>query len=211
MSHSQITHQQLIAYAAGEIRGADAERVRAHLERDADAARTVHSYRLARQTVLGDNGVDPPTEVLERARSIFDPTVHRGNRQSLAECVGGLIAQLIFDSRAQPALAGLRGQATSFQMTWRLAPESGIELDLQAERTDAPGPERWQLVGQVTSREPIGPLTVNLYHAGGSAAVHSVDTDDRGSFVLRVEPGPYDLHLQLPGGRRTVVPDIRLS
>ncbi len=210
MSHSQITHQQLIAYAAGELRGADAEQVQAHLQRDADAARTVHRYRQARQTILGDDGVDPPAEVLERARSIFDPTVHAGDRQSLAECVGGLIAQLIFDSRAQPALAGLRGQATSFQMTWRLTPESGMELDLQAELTDAPGGERWQLVGQVTSREPIGPLTVRLCHAGSSAAVHSVDADERGSFVLRVEPGPYDLHLHLPGGH-TVVPDIRLS
>ena len=211
MSNAKITHQQLIAYAAGELRGADAERVQAHLERDAAAARTVHSYRLARQTVLGDNGVDPPTEALERARSIFDPTVHGGHRQSLAESVGSLIAQLIFDSRAQPALAGLRDPATSFQMTWRLALESGMEIDLQAELTDAPGPKRWQLVGQVTSREPIEPLTVNLCHAGGSAAVYSVDTDERGSFVLRVEPGPYDLHLQLPGGRHAIVPDIRLS
>ncbi len=210
MSHPRITHQQLIAYAAGELGGADAEQVQAHLERDADAAQTVRRYRLARETVLGDDGVDPPTEALERARSIFDPTVHAGDRQGLAESVGGLIAQLIFDSRAQPASAGLRGQATSFQMTWRLAPESGMELDLQAELIEAPAGERWQLVGQVTSRDPIGPLTVSLCHAGSIAAADSVDADDRGSFVLRAEPGPYDLHLHLPGGRHTVVPDIRL-
>ncbi len=210
MSHKKITHQQLIAYAAGELRGADAEQVQTHLERDADAARTVHRYRLARQTVLGDNGVDPPTEVLERARAIFDPTVHGGDRRSLVESMGDLISQLIFDSRAQPAPVGLRGPATSFQMTWQLAPESGMELDLQAELTDAPGGERWQLVGQLTSRDPVGPLTVNLCHAGSSAVVHSVDADERGSFVLRVEPGLYDLHLQLRGGH-TVVPDIRLS
>ncbi len=210
MSHPRITHQQLIAFAAGEIQGADAEQVQAHIDRDADAARTVRCYRLARQTVLEDNGVDPPPEALERARSIFDPTIHGSDRQSLAECVGGLIAQLIFDSRAQPALAGLRGQATSFQMTWRLAPESGMELDLQAELTDVPGEERWQLVGQLTSRDPIGSLTVNLCHAGSIAAVYSVEADERGSFVLRVEPGPYDLHLHLPGGH-TVVPNIRLE
>ena len=211
MRHAKITHQQLIAYAAGELQGADAEQVQAHLKRDADAARTVHRYRLARQTVLGDDAVDPPTEVLERAKSIFDPTVHGRDRQSLAECVGGLIAQLIFDSRAQPALAGLRGQATSFQMTWRLSPETEMELDLQAELTDAPGGELWQLVGQVTSRDSIGPLTVSLCHAGSIAAAHSTDADERGSFVLRVGRGHYDLHLHLPGGQHTVVPDIRLS
>ena len=54
------------------------------------------------------------------------------------------------------------------------------------------------------------PLTVNLCHAGSSAAVESVDTDQRGSFVLRIDAGTYDLHLHLPGGRHTVVPDIRL-
>lgn len=210
MSHPRITHQQLIAYAAGEIPGAEAEQVQAHLERDAEAARTVRCYRLASQTILEDSGADPPTEALQRARSIFDPTVHASDRQSLAEHIGNLIAQLIFDSRAQPALAGLRGQATSFQMTWRLAPESEMELDLQAELTDAPGGERWQLVGQVTSRDPIGPLTVNLCREGSTVAVHSVDADERGSFVLRVEPGIYDLHMDLPGGH-TVVPDIRLS
>ena len=89
MSHSQITHQQLIAYAAGEIRGADAERVRAHLERDADAARTVHRYRPARQTVRGDNGADPPTVVMERAGSIGAPTLHRARLTTLAGWRGG--------------------------------------------------------------------------------------------------------------------------
>ena len=210
MSHTKTTHQQLIAYAAGELRGADAQQVEAHLKRDPEAARTVHRYRLARQTVLGDDGVNPPTEVLERARLIFDPTLHAADRQSLADCVGDLIARLIFDSRAQPAMAGLRGPATSFQMTWQLAPDSGMELDLQAELTDTPGGEQWQLVGQVTSRDPIGPMTVDLCHAGSTASVHSVEADERGSFVLRVEPGPYDLHLHMPGGH-TVVPDIRLS
>ncbi len=210
MSHAKTTHQQLIAYAAGELRGPDAQKVQAHLERDAEAARTVHRYRLARQTILGDDGVDPPTAVLERARLIFDPTLRKGDRPSLADCIGGMIAQVIFDSRAQPALAGLRGPATSFQMTWQLAPESGMELDLQAELTDTDGSEQWQLVGQLTSRAPIGPLSVDLCHAGSSAAVQSVDADERGSFVLRVEPGPYDLHLHLPDGH-TIVPDIRLS
>lgn len=210
MSNTKVTQQQLIAYAAGDLRGAAAERVEALLGRDADAARTVARYRLARRTILGDDGVDPPAEAVERARAIYDPTFYAVERPSLGDCVGGLIAHLLYDSRAAPALAGLRGQATSFQMTWRLAQDAGIELDLQAELTDTPAGEQWQVVGQVTSREPLGSLSVNLCHTGSSTAVQSVNADARGSFVLRVAPGPYDLHLHMPDGH-AVVPDIRLT
>ena len=68
MSHARITEQQLIAFAAGDLRGADAEQVEAHVQQDAVAARTVDRYRLARKTILGDDGVDPPAEVVERER-----------------------------------------------------------------------------------------------------------------------------------------------
>lgn len=210
MRHARVTQQQLIEYAAGELTGAAAEQVRAHLQRKAAAARTVNLFRLAQQTVLDDDGADPPVDVVERARSIFAPGEPAGERLSVAEHLGRIVAGLIFDSRAQPAPAGLRGQATSFQMTWRLSPESGEELDLHAEVTDTPGGEQWQLVGQVTGHDPIGPLTVRVCHAGGSAVVHSIDADERGSFVLRLDPGTYDLHLYLPDGL-TVVPDLRLA
>jgi anti-sigma factor RsiW len=208
MSRHRIPYAKLIAFAAGDLTGADADRVRELLADDPHGAETVARFRMARETLQSDDGVEPPDGAVASAQAIFRTV----RRPSLTERVVEAVGELIFDSRAVPALAGLRGQATAFQTTWRLSPQDGVDLDLQAELVDdeAAGGERWRLVGQVVSMEPAGSVGVELCRAGSTVPIQSIESDQRGAFLFHVESGSYDLYLELPHGL-VVVPGIRLN
>lgn len=208
MSKARASYQQLIAYAAGdEVVGLDREAVEAHLARHLEAAETVSHYRMARSILQADDGVDPPAEVVARAKRVFDPGRFQASRRGLTKQGGQLVAKLIFDSRAGPAPAGLRGQATGFQQTYELA-DATAELDLLAEAAETDGDTKgWRLIGQLTSPKRV---RVELCRAGSLTPIRTIDTDQRGVFVLRTEPGTFDLRIHLPGGV-TVVSDIRIS
>ncbi|MHC4413815.1 MAG: anti-sigma factor family protein [Planctomycetota bacterium] len=212
MGKPTITYQQLLRYAAGELSGPEAVEIEAHLARDPDAAATVSRYRLVRATLLADDGVDPPPEVVAKAKALFRRRAEVSKRPpGLIDQVAATIARLIFDSRVQPALAGLRGPATGFQLTYEL---SGARLDLEVEPAEPAEPAAegagWRLLGQIASPRPLPAVRVALCQAGTDEPVCAVESDERGAFALDAQPGTYDLRIHLPDGV-AVVPDLRIS
>ena len=206
-----MDYNTLISYAAGELAGPEAAEVEAWLARDPAAAQVVARYRMVQMSLRQDECPSPEAEA--RAKAIFErarpaPAARPRFAQQLAE----FVARLIFDSRAEPALAGLRGRGSSFQLTYALwgdaADTESAELDLQAE--PAPQSNSWRIVGQVAGCEQNEAMRVDLCRSGSPTPIQSVEGDRRGTFVLSVEPGTYDLHLHLPG-RVAVVPDIRMT
>lgn len=210
MTRKQNPNENLIAYAAGELSGTDAATVEARLRRDPRAAATVARYRLARRTLLTDDGADPSPEAFAAARAIFRTTPGATLAERVAQ-VGQIIATVLFDSRGTPAVAGLRGPATSFQMTWLLSGPDGLtgELDLAAEPVDSDPDGSWRVIGQLTTPEPITSLSVDVCRAGSLRPVETTEGDQRGAFMLRLQPGTWDFHLHLPK-TTVVVPDIRI-
>ena len=210
MNEPRIPYSQLIAFAAGELADEQAAQVEAYLAGHPDGAETVARYRMTQSTLQTDDGVDAPPKAVARAKAIFEARREPAGDLSLGDRIGQLIARLIYDSRAEPALAGVRGAVTGFQLAYEL-PESGAQLDLQAE-VDESGADtrRWRLVGQVSSPEALAPPQVVLCRAGSRTPICTVDADERGVFVVRTDPGTYDLHIRLPGGV-TTVPDIRMT
>ncbi|MHC4100930.1 MAG: anti-sigma factor family protein [Planctomycetota bacterium] len=210
MTEPRIPYSQLIAFAAGELADEQAAQVEASLARHPEAVETVARYQMAQTTLQADDGADPPPEAVARAKAIFEARRDSAGEPSLGDRVGQLIARLIYDSRAEPALAGVRGAVTGFQLAYEM-PESGAQLDLQAD-VDEGGADtrRWRLVGQVSSPEALPAPRVTLCRAGSLTPICTVDADERGVFVVRTEPGTYDLHIHLPGGV-TTVPDIRMT
>ena len=207
MTKKRIPNETLIAYAAGELGGTDAANVKDRLSRDPRASATVARYRLARCTLLADDGADPPVAASATARAIF----RAAPRTSVGDRIAKVIATVIFDSRVTPALAGLRGGATSFQMTWSLSGPAGEtgDLDLAAEPVDDDPNGSWRVVGQLTTREPLSSLSVAVCRAGSLTPAQTTDGDERGAFMLRLKPGTWDFHLRLPK-TTVVVPDIRI-
>ena len=210
MNRSRVTYEQLIAFAAGELVGEPADRVEAYLAGHPEAAETVARYRTAGSVLRADDGVDPPPPAVADAKAIFRPRPAPSGGPSVADVVADFMARLVYDSRAEPALAGVRGAVTGFQLEYDL-PESDAQLELQADVDDeGADSRRWRLVGQVSPPASAPPARITLCRAGSLTPIAQIDADERGVFVLKLDPGTYDLHVHLPGGV-TVVPDIRMA
>lgn len=210
MTGKRIPRTTLIAYAAGDLGGTEAATVKAMLSRDPRASATVARYRLARRTLLADDGADPSPAASASARAIFRSAPGANLADRVVE-VGRIIATIIFDSRVKPLAAGLRGPTTSFQMTWSLSGPEGLtgELDLAAEPVESDPDGSWRVVGQLATREPIPSLRVDVCRAGSLTPEQTTVGDRRGAFMLRLRPGTWDFHLHLPK-TTVVVPDIRI-
>lgn len=201
---SRARYRQLIDFAAGE-RGPRSAEIEAHLDTHPAAAATVALYRLAGATMAGDDGIDPSAAALASARAIFTPKRADSAVGSLADHLTRVLGRLIFDSRVEPALAGLRGPACGFQLTYEL-PDA--QLDLHAEPAEAPG--RWRLIGQFACSGSVPAMTIDLHRAGSDEPIRTVEAGERGVFVLDTGPGLYELRLHLPEAT-VVIPEIDIS
>lgn len=203
MKPQPIPIETLLDYAEGRLPEHERTALAARLKDDPAAAAVVARYRAAASTLRTDDSVPAPASVIAAAKTIFDPKM-LPHRPGLMERIDRIIATLIFDSRVQPSLSGLRGRGDSFQVTFEVA---DAEIDLQAERLErsgaAAGPEQWRLTGQVMSRSPGGHFTVELIGASGVKETAQAAGDDRGVFSLSAAPGRYDVVLTF--GERTII------
>jgi hypothetical protein len=199
MALGNINYEQLIAYAAGNLTGADAAAVESHLTTNAADAATVVRYRQARALSANDDSFEPSAAVIAKVQGLFRRQA-QPNRMGWLDAVEQFIGKLVFDSRVQPA--GLRYTDAGQRMN--LTYESkGAEIDLQAERTQQPnGRDRWQVIGQVSSIpvEAVAGRPVALTLAGTKTLVADTKADDRGGFLLQTDRGRYDLYVELPDG-----------
>jgi hypothetical protein len=204
-----ITYRDLVAFASGELRGPAAATVEAYLAADPEAASTVKRFRAARLTYLGDDGVEPPAQAVNRAKAIF------AWRPAAApwRALGAAIARLIFDSRAEPAWAwaGLRGGSAGACMA--LTYETGrttIDLEAQRHGEHVPGEaSSWRLLGQVDDPDHAGPWEVTLLRRGQELPSVVCRSDERGYFELDASTGPYDAYLR-HDDQSVVLPGIDL-
>lgn len=206
MTKQPITNDQILAYAAGHLDAETAERVEAHLRRDAKAAKTVAVYRLAAARTAGDDTVAPPAEAIQRAKAIFRsrpaPAV-----PSWPERIEAVIASLVFDSRLQPMAVRHAERTGGFQLGFEV---EDAEIDLRAERLGAAG-NRWRVIGQV-SRDGDRPeaLEISALPSGTTRPCLVEWADEHAMFTLELDAGSYDLRLSAPGSV-IVLPGIRVG
>jgi hypothetical protein len=211
MSNAKITYRQLIAYAAGELPAEEAAQVQAYLAANPSAAEPVALYRQARAALQNDQGADPPVDVVAKAKRIFaaarsDPAP--GWLARLEQFIG----ELVFDSRAEPALAGYRGAATTFQLSFECEVAS---VDLEAEplvdgNTVGADESQWRIMGQVDLRQPDALVELALVEQGAGAKVADAVADEHGMFTLEVKAGRYDLLLRV-GDKVVVLRNIEIE
>lgn len=199
-----VSDEQIIALAAGELQGSEAQTVHEAIQRHPELARRVERLRTIIATLRTDDSVAPPPEVVQKARDIFAAT--RAGRPGWAEQLRRVVAELVFDSRVRPALAGFRGLAESFQLAYAVG---ATEVDLRCEPLPGSARERWTVTGQVVSQTSL-PTHVTLKRCGTEEVCAAVQTDEHGVFLVEAPTGCYDLVLELPG-QAVVLPQVELT
>ncbi|MHC5026341.1 MAG: hypothetical protein ACYTGR_06215, partial [Planctomycetota bacterium] len=144
----------------------------------------------------------PSVELLRRLESLSETPVTAdsiGIGAALAWVTDAtrVVATLLFDSRAQPALAGVRGADETRQLIYET--EAG-RLDV----TVAAGADAALAVrGQLRASTDGTPGEVVLARTGTEESVAMTRADARGRFGFSVPVDRYDLYVQL--GRRAVI------
>ena len=209
MAASDHTIQELIKYARGIIspESAEGRRIEATLETDDEARDVVRIARLARHGLPTDESDIPSSAMIEKAQAIFDPSRLPGTIGRWLAGIDRVIASLTFDSRVQPATAGLRGTAAPSRI--QLSYEAGdIDVEVQIERIDG---ETWRLMGQIDGDDSGAERTVAITAAGSPTDIlQTITADEHGMFSAEVATGNVDIHIQC-GESAVTLPGIDLT
>jgi len=103
---------------------------------------------------------------------------------------GAIRARLVFDSRLQGSLAGLRG-GTGFAVTYAI---DGIDVDIECTTT---GGDLFEVIGQLASADEtsFGPGSVTFTDSNVSAPrTITVPIDGDSMFRARLTAGTYTVH-----------------
>jgi len=200
MKQENITFEQLVAYASGELTGRDASMVEAYLAMLPAAARTMQCLGEVIQRLRADNTVPATPDAVRRALSLL---------QSRDEVTAPdwaapvrLLAELVFDSRAHMAMTGYRGGAAGYQLAFESEP---VRVDLQILPQDRAVGDRWRVRGQVTVRDDAELGAVTLVAEQTDTVVATAVPDQAGRFKIDSPAGVFDLRIDLDRGTRTVI------
>jgi hypothetical protein len=195
--------ERLIDYLDGKLTKEEGERVEAHLSTGCTSCAEARDWYVnVRRIAESDDSLEPPAWVLKRAVRIFEAK----RRPRLAERIGQVVASLVFDSLARPALSGVRStETTNRQLLYRA---NDYSIDLQIAPSDAGA----DLIGQVLREgEAAFESVSNLHLRLTGENSYTATTDAMGEFVIRgVEHGVYDLLVEL-GSNSLIIPGLPLT
>ena len=212
-SSNKIKYEKLIAFASGELKGDEASSIRDYVDANPAAAQTVAMYRQANLTVSTDESVAPPEQLVVKAKSIFtsQPKV---SAISWLDQLQQIITDLVFDSRTEPALAGIRGVGTTFQASYEA---EQVSVDIEAEPIeesigDSSSQERWRVMGQIDMPESVSNIDVAMIPTETTSAIDAqqTTTDEHGMFAIEVDAGTYDLLIRC-GDSVVVLSKIKIA
>jgi hypothetical protein len=194
--------EQLVDFLDQRLDEAEATAVARHKTSCAACSQAIGWYERVRVVTASDDSIAPPSWVLKRAVRIFGAR-RQGSSTRLTERIGQAIASLVFDSFARPALAGVRSTETANRQLLYRSGDYSVDLHIApSERS------KLELIGQVLKeREPsfesVSGLKLDLARSG--RVLLTTVTDEVGEFkVSEIEPGTYDLRVQLPEGSITL-------
>lgn len=187
----KLSLDMLMAYAAGAMDPYDAARVVEEVERTPGARARLELAQRVLATARGDDTLDPPTEAVQRAYAIFQPS--RRPAASWLDALRRIVAELQFDSRTQAAGAGFRGADDGFQLAYDCNGAS-IELDFSPDSADRKG--AWRLVGQVDAAEGAR-VSVAVCAAVDGALLGEVEADEHGVFAVGLSAGTFDILVRI--------------
>jgi len=183
----------------GRTEGAEMEGLIQHIDGCSSCNELMEAWRRMHSLLKRSHLQSAPPEFLERARTIFDvrPTPKQ-------PAIREVVAEVVFDSFAQPAFAGARGAAASRHVQFR-AQELDIHLKISMD------PSVQQMVGQVFARNEVQFInSVRLQLLQDGKPIRMTWSDNFGEFQFdEVPQGALLLQVELP--QLTVVAGITIG
>ena len=199
----------LLAFALGELDSSVAADLQAAATRDAELSRSIARVRNVLATLRAEGAAAPPAEVIAKAYQIARrETVGAAHEtESWLEQLQRIIAALVFDSRATPALAGLRGAGEGFQVAYET---ETADIDLQVQPNDAVSEGPWVVLGNISNDGDAAPADVALLSIENNTPVATTQADAHGNFRMAAAGGKYNVGIRI-GSQVIILPDIQME
>ncbi|MBS0198210.1 MAG: hypothetical protein JSR77_15765 [Planctomycetes bacterium] len=190
-----ISAADLAAFVLGELDAEQARVVERQAARDSGTARMIEQFRRVIGTLKDGPLESPPRLSIERAVSLF-----RAPEAPMAAALGWITAgtrrvlDLIFDSQAQGAIAGFRGDTESRHITFA---SGEVEVDVLVESEPAKVVMRGQVSG--TEAKEVVATAIGTHEVFAMGRI-----DGEGGFVLESKSRECDLHIRTSTGVLTL-------
>lgn len=196
---SKLDVDRLAALASGDLAPEEALAAEAEAERSAEASSALAVMRTVIAALRTDDSTEPTATSLQRAKAVFARMRAGQAQRSWLDGIVESIAKLVHDTRAQPALAGFRGAADGYQLTFEA---NELEIDLQIEQSSGSADDGalCQVIGQVSTPTGPGAKSIAFTAPGTRESLAEIATDSRGVFSIALPRGRYDLLVEGSGG-----------
>jgi len=185
-----VTYDDLISYAAGGLDDGTRRKLQAHLASSPADRKKVVRIRSALETMRQDDSCAPASDTVERARGILHVAAAQAGERWWKRLIR-VAAEVVFDSRLQPALGGFRGRGDDFQLSYD-CPIAEVDLQCRPDEHER-GDRCWTLTGQVSSKSDASRAEIALLRSDSSVPVQTVQADNFGVFHLKAARGDYNL------------------
>jgi len=209
MADNTLSIERLVAHAAGELSDREARSVEVRLTASPAEAAKIARIRELLATLQADDCRAPSRDAVTRAVHIFrerESTVPAAWLSSAWRTV----AQLVFDSRQNTAIAGFRGQSSGRQLSYR---SGDWIIDFRITLLADPEKPLWKIQGQVERDEsdhPSASSAALLCEVRTGRVVDGATPDDDGCFTLKAGAGEYDLVIGM-GVESIIISQLQLA
>ncbi len=206
-SNAPVSLEQLAAFVLGELPPADRDQLAAAIAGDTHLTGELRRLEQIVEVMRTDDSVLPPRPTVERAIGIMAMVTSPGHSIfSSLNRAAAILASIIFDSRAQAAVAGFRGALAGHQLGFSCP---ACEIDLQIAQP-APGSTSFTLRGAIDTTSGAPATHVALAHRDSSEPITQAPVDEHGNFRIESGAGDFDLLIAV-GDAMVVVEALRLE
>jgi anti-sigma factor RsiW len=205
MATPESSYETIVAYVLGELRRTEAADFESNLATNPALQASVARVRGMLDGLRSDDSVAPPARAVAAAKAIH--ARFHVPQPSWLQQLARSMADMIFDSRAQPALVGLRGDDETVQLSFDSALAT---IDLQVESHADESAETLDIMGQVNPRQAVREMQAALVEPVAGVAVGVASMDESGVFRIQTRPGEYDLVIRLDDAA-VVLPKLEIG
>lgn len=188
--------------ARGSLSPSEAEAVARHVEAGCSVcSRALRTWESLTEVLHREASYEPPADVLARARSVFSPAAEEPESAGAAR-----IAEIIFDSFASPAPAGLRSVERSTRQLCFKTGDFYVDLRIE-EHTGSPNASVLGQLMRVPHDERVRLDGVSVVLSSGVTSLESTTTNRLGEFQLEVPiEGDHNIAVGIGDGFAMIVP-----
>lgn len=214
MSNTSFTIQDLVALASNELPSEQHSAIEAWAAGQPEMAKALNQLRNVIDSMRRDDSEDMSSEAIQKAFDIFTitETVTEATTKSptlieqLLAKAGSVIAEMVFDSRVAPAMAGFRRSASrNYQLAYEC--EAG-RIDMQITPVSDMGKKTCRIRGQVTCEGDTGmsgATVIKLHNTETDEVLGDVSPDEHGQFRMDTLPGVYNLVVEINSNAGAII------